>query len=542
MGKFNSADGVNFRRTNDEIVKDYADYLLEQEIIDNEDHIYFLDSGKGELLDVLFEKLYETEKYNGVEVNTLDSFFHYCRFVLKDYNGQTIWNSFVKNMFLAVERHKNTCVMASRQVGKSFFLYVLYPSYKMFLYRGTKFLHTSNIPIQCVENLRIMKDVIDSNEMLFQKKDLWKGKELKWTERQIEYNGGMLLTISAGTSPKGMSVHYIVVDDILTETSQLNDEEMENYLFGQLYPTVQRAKGRMIVTGTPIHKKDVYHLLMGDKPNFEGDPIANGGMSYKGFYSQMFPIMDEDEVPLLPETYSVEDIARIREVQGEIKFQREYLLNCIDESLTIFPEHLLTSVSDAQEKYYYSPKDNNEQFIIAADVATSGQASADFSAFIILKLVSTERGLKKIICHVIHVKGMPIAEQVDTLANLSRRFNNSQVTVEKNNVGVALIQELSKMNINVQEFVTTQDKKHGMIRYLETEMKNRNLWFPEDTNEIVKLKKELMNFGVKRNKAGKERMEALAGHDDMVMALAMANQAAQDLGGLPFAVLTKNKR
>lgn len=539
MGKFNSTDGANFRRSIQDVANSYARFLLEKKVITDDEFAYYIKDGREELLDILMDKIYETEDYKGVVVSTVDAFYHFCTFVIGDYHNQQVWNSFVRDMFISVERNKDTAVMASRSIGKSFFNFVLYPLFKMFLYEGTKFLHVSNIPTQCVENLRIAKEVIDANEVLFQKKGAWKGKDLKWTERQIEYNDGMFITLSAGTSPKGLHVHFAVVDDILTEESQLNDEEMENYIFGQLYPTVQRAKGRMIITGTPLHQKDIYHNLMGDKPNYEGGPIHDGRLSHRKFFSKMFPIADEEGHSLFPDIYSDSDVLYIREKVGEIKFQREYMLNCIDESLTIFSNHLISSVSDGGLKYYYSPDNANEQFIIAVDVATSGEASADFSAFIILGLDETETGRRKIVRHIVHEKGMPVADQIRTVAALAERFNNAVVIIEKNNVGVALIQELAKMNVNVEEVITTKDKKEGMIRYLVNEMKNKNLWFPEETNEITKLKKELLNFGVKRNKAGKERMEALAGHDDMVMALAMANEAAQDIGGIGFAVLLK---
>lgn len=565
MGKFNNSDGVNFQRTLKDILNSYARSLLASKNIDDEEFSHYTTSAEGnaELLDALLEKLYETELVNGVEVSSVDSFYHYCEYVLHEHHGQRIWNSFVQEMFVSIEHNKNTCIMASRQVGKSFFNYVLYPSYKMFLYSGTKFLHVSNIPTQCVENLRILKGVIDNNEMLYQRKEVWKGKELKWTEKQIEYNAGMLITISAGTSPKGLSVHYVVIDDILTETSQLNDEEMDNYIFGQLYPTVQRAKGRMIVTGTPLHQKDIYHLLMGDKTNFEGNPIRHGGMSAKGFFSRMFPIILDDGQPLLPEIYGLDEIKRIEDAQGDIKFQREYMLNCIDESLTIFSQHLIDSVSDASLKYLYTPVNTQQQFIIGIDVASSGEASADYSAFVVIELAETQEGYKKIVRHIVHSKGMAITArkekdteraddpnyvprlvaiepgQVDTIVELARRFNDAWVVVEKNNIGIALIQELVKYNVHCEEFITTRISKEDMIRYLVNEMKNKNLWFPEETSEIVRLKKELVNFGVKRNKAGKERMEALSGHDDMVMALGLANKASQDFSNTSTVICQK---
>ena len=87
-----------------------------------------------------------------------------------------------------------------------------------------------------------------------------------------------------------------------------------------------------------------------------------------------------------------------------------------------------------------------------------------------------------------------------------------------------------------KELVKILNRNIGSINYMAMK-----LGLKKDYNFLChskkKLKKELTNFGVKKNKAGKERMESLSGHDDLVMALAMANEAAQNLGSLPFAVL-----
>ena len=114
MGKFNSSDGYNFKRSVKDILGDYARFLLKNSVINDQEFNYYLSEGKDELLDILFEKIYETEIINGVEVDTLDSFFHFCNFIIGTYNGQRVWNVFVKEMFLSIERNKNTCIMASR--------------------------------------------------------------------------------------------------------------------------------------------------------------------------------------------------------------------------------------------------------------------------------------------------------------------------------------------------------------------------------------------------------------------------------------------
>ena len=77
MGKFNSSDGVNFTRTIQNIVHDYARFLLEKKVITDDEFAYYVTDNQGqhELLDILFDKIYETEIYKDVEVYTLDSFF-----------------------------------------------------------------------------------------------------------------------------------------------------------------------------------------------------------------------------------------------------------------------------------------------------------------------------------------------------------------------------------------------------------------------------------------------------------------------------------
>ena len=530
MGKFNSADGVNFNRTIKDIVNDYARFLLDNKIIDDEEFFKYVKKGNNELLDILFEKLYETQEHNGQQIFTMDAFFHYCKFVIKQYGGIPIWNEFIRDFSKDVESNKDTCTMASRGLGKSFFSYVLYPSFKMFLYPGTKFCNLSETPKQCVENLRILKNIIDGNEMLYQKKEVWKGKDLKWTERQIEYNGGMIITVTVGTSPKGLHVHYAMADDIYTEASVMTDEEIENYVFGQVYPIVQRLRGRLVVSGTPVHSKDIYHLLMNDKPECQGDLITDGRVSAKGFYSRTFPALDEKGEPTLPSVYTKRDLEKIRQIQGDIKFQREYLLRCYDKNATIFAMSLIKHCTDAHFQYVSAPENKTQEYIIGVDVATSGAASADASAFIVLELVPNDKGYKKIIRHVIHVKGMEVPEQIDTIERLSKLFNYAMVIVEKNNVGVSLIQDLARRNVHIKEFITTKNSKIDAIRYLLNEMEYQNLWFPEETPVIKALKQELINFGVKTTRSGHERMEALAGKDDLVMALAIANFGVREFG------------
>jgi phage terminase large subunit-like protein len=229
---------------------------------------------------------------------------------------------------------------------------------------------------------------------------------------------------------------------------------------------------------------------------------------------------------LLPEIFEWKDVQRIMRVAGERSFWKEYMLVCSDASNRLFSDEIIAKSTSVDYKLESLPK-LNSLYMISADVATSGEASADFSAFIVSEIIKSDNGTKKIIRWIDHVKGMKVKDQIDRLQELSIRYNNSPVVVEKNNVGVALIQELQNRNVNVETFITTSQSKEGIIRYLVNEMTNGNLIIPFEGDNCIKLRNELANFGIKQTKSGNEKMQALVLHDDLIMALAINNFSCQ---------------
>jgi len=533
------------------ICSSYVDYLVEKGVIDKSERYEYYQR-QPEVLEALFKQLYETEEHRGVTISTLNAFWHFCEFVIHEdpIRGKKVWNPFVKNLFLDIERHRYCCLLASRGMGKSYFAHGLYPLFKAFLYKYTDVLLVTNVPNQYEANIRVLKRLIESNELLLQKK----AHDCIWTKSTLEYNGGVIQAQSVGTPPRGRHVQYIFVDDCLRDDNKISEEDLELFIKGQLLPCAQRWKSRMALTGTPHHTTDIFHDLMNTEPDFKGELVTNGGYGYSGFYSKTYPIITdwEKQEIYLPNLFNWKELITntnsIKNIQGDDKFSREYLLICTDKSTTIFPPELISDAQDNLEKINYKD-DHNGNYLIGVDVATSGAASADYSAFIVLELIEKKDGMKKVIRNIVHVKGMEITGdvgadgeiidygQIETIIDLYNRFNMGLVVVEKNNVGVAHIQELQKRNVNVEEFIMDRPKKEMLIRYLVSEMKQGNLVIPADMEEVKALKKELLNFGIRRTRSGKERMEALSGKDDLVIALALGNYKAQDFSGLPFAVV-----
>lgn len=533
-------------RTKKQIANDFERYLIDSKIISISEEGALTEQ---QLLDLLEEMLYETIVVDGVECSSDRAWELWIKVVLKENPAtkQLIWNSFVKDAFQDVERHRYTAILASRGLGKSWFVYALYSLFKMYLFEYTKILITSNVPTMCKRNLREAKRMIDSNELLISKKGIHKKRELLWAQDKFEYNEGILETASVGSNIRSAHVNYVFIDDVLRDDGKYSDEEVNNFIFGQLFPTAQRFKARFIITGTPMHIRDLYHDVMNTHANFMGNRIGNGAYSYRGFWCREYRIIkdwDKKEVylPEMATWWSLADDNNPQSainVQGQAKFMREYMLVCTDESTSLFPEKLIAKCSSQPYQYLYmaehDEKSPPKNYVLGVDVATAGEASSDNSAFIVIEIIPTEKGSRKVVRHITTVKGMAISEQINTIREISNSFNGCYTVVEKNNVGVALIQELQKLNVPVDEFTTTRASKENMIRYLISEMTNGNFFFCEDTPEIRDLKKELMNFGVVRNKqTGKERIGALSGHDDRVIALAIANYAATYMTQVPF--------
>lgn len=529
-------------RTKKEVIDDFKTYLLKEELstqAELETLTY------DHLLELLHEFLYETEEINGVACSTPRAWYIWINVVLKEnpVNGQQIWNNFVKDSFLDIEHHSLTTILASRGLGKSYLVYVLYPLFKMYLMEGTKVLLASNVPDMCARNVRETKRMIDSNEILLEKKGLHKKRELLWSQKKFEFNDGVIETASAGQNVRGFHPDFIFIDDILRDDSKISDEEMHNFFFGQIYPMHERLKARIVITGTPIHTRDIYHDIMNSQPNLSGTRLGDGAISHKGFWCKEYKIIKdwskkEIYLPHLTSWWRLADLNNPQSalnVQGQSRFMREFMLVCTDESTTMFPEKLLKACT--QDYKYLEMAEvakPPKTYVMGVDVATAGEASSDSSVFLVIEILTIDKRIKKIVRHVTAVKGMPVPDQNDTIQQLSNRFNNCFVVIEKNNVGVALLQELQKRNVPVDEYTTSKTTKEMMMRYLVSEMKNGNLYFPEDTHEIRGLKSELLNFGIKKTKQGKERMEALSGHDDRVIALAIANYAATYMSSVPF--------
>jgi hypothetical protein len=233
-----------------------------------------------------------------------------------------------------------------------------------------------------------------------------------------------------------------------------------------------------------------------------------------------------------------------RLTMGSLKFSREYQLEFFSRDKSLFQDAIRQPAKDkGQELRLLHKADNrgNEWiYVMGVDVARSGSASADYTVAIVLAYNSVTQ--TKQIVHMWREKGLKITNQAAEIARIAKNFDNCQVLVEKNNVGQDMIDTLAdEWNVGVESFTTggKGQKKEELIRFLITAFEHEQIVMPYGDDwskeQMNILDDELSKFCSVQTPAGNEQFKGLGGHDDTVMALALANKATQVLG-VPFAV------
>jgi len=533
-------------RSKKSILIDYLDYLNEEKKLGySKEEIEKKIKNPAEAAEVeklLFNDLYSTQNEKGTTCSTLNAFWTFCEMIVRNdlKTGDRIWNGFVKKQFNLVEFNKMVCYMAARGHGKTFFI-ALYCIFKMFIIPGYDIGYCSNIPRQRRRFLKLCRMIIDSNEMLVEKKDS-KGvanKMIPWGTEEVEYNEGLLEGTTVGTTPRGGHYNLAIGDDPLRDDQKYTYDYIANYFQGVYKQTVLRKKGRYIIVGTPQDGDDLFHTLMNDKLDKNNRPIGRvcrEKTSAAGFYSTIFPgiLNDIRKEVLVPEIWTYGELLEEKGRIGEIRFNREILCQCITFKNALIGTSLFKSCCDENLSMIQKGA-MGKHYVIFVDSATSDAPTADYCAMSVWE--DDTQGQKFIFRHLFHEKGYPITDptggtddQAHVLHKLWKDFNKAFVIVEKNNAGIALIQAATALGIpEILEHFTHSPasgqatvkagKSDDVINYIEG-LKSGAVVFPANPEDIYtldclqKIKVEHLNFGVKKGKSG-EKYEAIAGHDDI---------------------------
>ena len=320
-------------------------------------------------------------------------------------------------------------------------------------------------------------------------------------------NGNSVLERSIGSQIRGLHPQEIVIDDPLKEFSLVAIQRVTDWFFGDMIPTLHHtAKLRMI--GTPFTYTDIFTQL-------EENPA---------YTVRKYPCFDSMNEPLWPERWDAEALEQRKSEIGSLKFTREYLCIPVSTGTALFgQDHILKAKNRDYILKLGHRKDKGYKYYVGVDPAIS--TDGDYNVIMVLE-VDDEKN--KTIVHVDRAKNVQFRENVEKLVLIGKIFEPEVVLYETNTFAKAFTQELRSISdLNVRDFDTTRRKKQEIILNLQMNFENNKIRLPYGDNNSRRLTsaliEELSMFSI--TESGK--FEGVGAHDDLVMALALANAASQ---------------
>lgn len=384
------------------------------------------------------------------------------------------------------KKYKYITVVFSRQSGKTVLMLVLCIQWMM-----EKNMSIAYVCRNFVLAKRLYKELI----RILPKEVI---KTANGNDLMIEsMNGSTLNFYSAeqGASLRGQTFNYMICDEMAFHKMEQPDG---THLWNDILSPTLKARGKKcIFVSTPLGKNNIFYEMY------------QRGLSdeYPKYASILKTIYDDGFV-------TPEEIEDIRKGIPELSFKQEYLCEWLEDGLSFFQ-----GFSDCFDRNLYS----GSKSWIGLDCSGDGQDST--------------------ICAKINEHGeVELFEAVGTLdmkyrqlANFIDKTNPVAVYGEINGLGSPMLNEIKKLvrhKGRIHEWVTNNSSKEEIISNLAIEIANKGIHFMKND---MKLYNELGNFVVTVSKSRKLTFAARgSGHDDRVMATAMALKCKQDFQYKPI--------
>ena len=400
-----------------------------------------------------------------------------------------------------------TVIVCSRDHGKSVFMHSWVVWNLIFQEPPFQMLYISSNQKQTLVHMREI-------DRVFSIPALKKFKPSRgWAIGNIQLtNGNSILERSVNSQIRGLHPQEIIIDDPLKEFSLSAIKKVTEWFFGDMIPTLHHtAKLRMI--GTPFTYTDIFSLLDGEE--------------YKDIYTvRKYPCLDSMNEPLWEERWDYDALMRRKGEIGSLKFTREYLCIPVSTGTALFgEEHILRARNKEYILKLGNRKDKGYRYFVGVDPAIS--TDGDYNVIMVLEV---DDNMNKTIVHVDRAKNVQFRDNIDKLRLINQIYQPEAVLYETNTFAKAFTQELRNISdINVHDFNTTRRKKQEIILNLQMNFENDKIVLPYGDNNSIKMTNSLIEELSMFSITDSGRFEGVGAHDDLVMALALANAATHTL-------------
>jgi hypothetical protein len=223
-----------------------------------------------------------------------------------------------------------------------------------------------------------------------------------------------------------------------------------------------------------------------------------------------------------PEKYSLDFWIERYKQMPPWAWQREYMCKPVGDSTAVFP-----SISvDAACKREWAPLTPEEtrmrNFYLGGDIAFGEGLNADYSAYYFIEKVP---GRPLNVFRHEAMRGVDEEQQTRLIKNWHSQFKFHKIVLEQKGLTWSMVNKLKADDVTrgyIYPFDTNHSNKEKLVSSLSMILKDGQLRFDQPWKETIQ---QLSSFGI-RVRNGKQTFEALSGHDDEVMGLALACEAA----------------
>jgi len=255
-----------------------------------------------------------------------------------------------------------------------------------------------------------------------------------------------------------------------------------------LRPTLLDREGKALFLSTPNGFNHFYELF-------------KKGINSKEWQSFNFttydnPLIDITEIEALKESLSEADIRQ--EIMAEFTEDGKLFKN-IGE--------VFVNINLEEEK-------ENGELYVGADFGRKKDATV---VFIYNKKTNT-------IIDGIRLQGMPFDEQIANIYYLLDEYRCLYGLLEENSFGMPMVEKIQNKFSQIEGFTQTNIKKKYIIDKLSLAFDEKIIKINKDIYFAKQIREELDKFGIDR-RTNVTKYQALEGHDDCVIALALAWEA-----------------
>jgi len=295
---------------------------------------------------------------------------------------------------------------------------------------------------------------------------------------------------------RGYTAEMVICD----EASFMPEETITNVIF----PMLSTTNGSAIFLSTPWGKDHFFYRAFMN-PKYSAHKVKS---SQCPLITAEF--LEEQRHNMTAEAYKMEFEAEFVEAQNCF-FSQDLIRECVDPSL----ELILSLETNVPSGEYFSGCDFGKL--------------EDYSVTVVLK---REDDLLKLVYLHEFPLNTPYMNVIGHLARANQKFRFQRLLVDQTGVGEIVLEELKEQSVqNVEGVTFTAQAKEAILTALKLVMEQRRLKMPYHRRVCQQLNEQQYAY----NKAGYLTFShPEESHDDMVCALALANQAARQKQAKPF--------